>query len=298
MSVRGQEMQWGRLLEAAQTLMDFAVAMGAARPVCNLSVGELLDEFETAKRKAGRSDRYLRQMRTSTRAVLGSRMGRPLAELATKEIDSALGGLPVAPRTVRTYFTDVRTLLNFAVRRQYLTSNPAAVIDPPTVAAEPPKIHGPQEAKAILDTALKVHPRFCRRLAVRYFAGLRSAEAFRLAEDEIKVAQGVVEVLAAKAKTRRRRLVEIQPNLKAWLAVTEPGPVGRTSGLASRIAREAGVEWHRNVTRHSFCSYHLAHFQSAARTALEAGHSEAVLFGHYRELVTREAAAAFFSVVP
>ena len=58
------------------------------------------------------------------------------------------------------------------------------------------------------------------------------------------------------------------------------------------------VPWPHNATRHSFVSYHLSHFQSAAKTALEAGHSEAMLFGHYRELVTEQDAAEFWSLTP
>lgn len=60
----------------------------------------------------------------------------------------------------------------------------------------------------------------------------------------------------------------------------------------------SGILWPHNVTRHTFCSYHLAAFGSAAQTALEAGHSEAILFTHYRELVTPEAASKFWSIRP
>lgn len=35
-----------------------------------------------------------------------------------------------------------------------------------------------------------------------------------------------------------------------------------------------------------------------ARTALEAGHAEAMLFAHYRALVTRSQAVSYFGVVP
>lgn len=42
----------------------------------------------------------------------------------------------------------------------------------------------------------------------------------------------------------------------------------------------------------------LAHFGNAAKTALEAGHSEAMLFRVYREVVTPEAAAAFWAIRP
>jgi hypothetical protein len=58
------------------------------------------------------------------------------------------------------------------------------------------------------------------------------------------------------------------------------------------------VPWPSNVTRHSFCSYHLAQFGSASKTALEAGHSEAMLFAHYREVVSPAEAAAFWQIRP
>ena len=140
------------------------------------------------------------------------------------------------------------------------------------------------------------HPAFCRTLAVRYFSGLRSAEAFRLSEAEIK--GNYIEVTAAKSKTRRRRLVAITPNLRVWLALGGVLPSGRSTGEIARVAARAKVPWPANVTRHSFCSYHLAEHGNAGRTALEAGHSEQMLFAHYREVCTKAAAQEFFAIVP
>jgi hypothetical protein len=66
----------------------------------------------------------------------------------------------------------------------------------------------------------------------------------------------------------------------------------------AQAVKESGVNWPQNVTRHSFVSYHLAQFQNAGKTALEAGHSEQMLFNHYRELVTSDEAAAFWAITP
>ena len=285
-----------KLREAAQLILTFTELHGAARPDAALTVGELLDEFLTAKARTGRSVRYLRQMRTAINRVLREQRGRAVATVTTRELEAALAARKVSPRTVKSYLSDVRTLLGFAVRRGYLARNAAAPIDAPRCPPKPPALHTPAEVRRILATARASHPAFCRTLAVRYFSGLRSAEAFRLSEAEIK--GNYIEVTAAKSKTRRRRLVEITPNLRAWLAVGGELHTGRTSGLASRVAKLAGVAWPGNVPRHSFCSYHLAHFGNAGRTALEAGHSEQMLFAHYREIVTREAANEFWSIVP
>jgi hypothetical protein len=58
------------------------------------------------------------------------------------------------------------------------------------------------------------------------------------------------------------------------------------------------VEWKHNALRHSFISYRLAEIQDTAKVALEAGNSPAMIFAHYRELVTPEDAAAWFAVTP
>ena len=57
-------------------------------------------------------------------------------------------------------------------------------------------------------------------------------------------------------------------------------------------------KWKRNGLRHSFCSYRLAVTSDAAKTALEAGNSPAMVFRHCRELVTDQEAAEWFAVMP
>jgi integrase len=59
------------------------------------------------------------------------------------------------------------------------------------------------------------------------------------------------------------------------------------------------LPWPPNALRHSFASYHLAHFQDAAKLALELGHTnQHLLFRHYRELVKPASAAKYWSIVP
>jgi integrase len=77
-----------------------------------------------------------------------------------------------------------------------------------------------------------------------------------------------------------------------------------TSADSIRIGRPAtakasGIAWPSNVLRHSFASYHLAKFKNAGQTAAELGHAgAAMLYQHYRELVTPEAAAQWWQIMP
>jgi hypothetical protein len=64
--------------------------------------------------------------------------------------------------------------------------------------------------------------------------------------------------------------------------------------------RDAGItDWPDNALRHSFASYHLAHFKDAAALALEMGHTDSgMIFSNYRQLVRPADAARYWSITP
>ena len=61
----------------------------------------------------------------------------------------------------------------------------------------------------------------------------------------------------------------------------------------------AGLSKLCNVLRHSFCSYHVALHQDAAKTALLMQHTnQAMLYRHYKGLALRADAERYFSIKP
>jgi integrase len=265
---------------------------------CGRTVIELVNEFLLAKARAGRSDRYLRQLRVSLGNFKMGRGRKSIVEVTAVELERWIQSQNWAPKTARNYLADVGVLYNFAKRRGYVDRNPAAGVELPVIdSGGTIHVHTPDQVRKVLEALRRADLDVCRRVAVRYFAGVRSAEANRLTEADLKLEQGFLEVPAVKSKTRARRLVTIQPNLAAWLALG-----GELRGMSDTTVREklalAKVEWSHNVTRHSFVSYHLAAFNNAGRTALEAGHSETMLFKHYRALVTPAAAKEFWEIRP
>jgi len=213
-----------------------------------------------------------------------------------KWLDSA----EVSPRTMRGRIQYIRALFKFAQRRGYVQRNPALALELPREEPKEPGagIHTPDQVKAVLAAALEQDPGTAKALAIRYFAGLRSAELERLEpEKEINLERRRILITAAKSKTRRHRFVRIQDNLVTWLALEADIP-GDLEKRITLVWQKAEVSWPHNVTRHSFCSYHLAHFQNAAKSALQAGHSEQMLFSKYHDLVMPEAAAEYWAIVP
>ena len=83
----------------------------------------------------------------------------------------------------------------------------------PKLPDNPPEIFTVDELSTLLEKATGVVP----MIAIGAFAGLREAEIQRLDWNEIDLIRGHIEVTAAKAKSARRRIVPIQPNLAAWL---------------------------------------------------------------------------------
>ena len=60
----------------------------------------------------------------------------------------------------------------------------------------------------------------------------------------------------------------------------------------------AAVEWKQNALRHSAISYRVAETGDVNCIALESGNSPAMIFQHYRELVTPEDALLWFAIAP
>ncbi len=197
----------------------------------------------------------------------------------------------------------VRTLLKWAQKRGHL---PDGSLPTDKLEISAPADDGiidiftPAELGRLLNAA---KPEMVPYLALGAFAGCRTAETVRLDWADIKLERGFVEVGAAKAKTAARRLIPVLPALAAWLA-----PIRQASGpvlpfldigkQVSRLCRAAGVTWKINALRHSFISYRVASLQDVAQVALEAGNSPAMIFAHYRELVTPDEAKAWFAVLP
>jgi integrase len=141
-------------------------------------------------------------------------------------------------------------------------------------------------------------------VALGAFAGLRRAELERLDWSDVHFDSDLIEVTAEKAKTARRRFVRMQPNLREWLL-----PVHQHRGRVVcdnfrkqfDAAREAAkiTEWPDNALRHSFASYHLAHYKDSAALALEMGHTDSgMLFEHYRQLVKPKDAERYWNIRP
>ena len=262
-----------------------------------------LDRFLAAKDADGSRPRYVNDLRARLGRFVQDFPDRTVASVTAGEVGDWLGGLAVAPLTRNTFWLRLSAFWTFAASRGWAPENILAAVPKAKVRADG---HGigilkPEELARVLEAAA---PETLPYWLLGAFAGLRSAELERLEWSDIHFESGLVEVPALKSKTASRRFVEIQPNLAQWLA-PYAGHQGKVTprGLRHRLPRDrqAGrlTHWPSNALRHSFASYHLAHFQNAAALALQLGHTDQdLIFRHYRELVRPTAAARYWSIVP
>ena len=242
-----------------------------------------------------------------------------IARVTTADVQAWLDGREAAPRSVKNFRAAASGLFKFAEARGYIAKgeNPVAGTERIKIRnSEPIAIFTPAELRRLLAAAKND---FKPVIALQAFAGLRSAEVMRLDWRDVKLSRGHIELGANKTKTAARRLVPISANLREWLAphAKKTGRVfahtrayfhvlqrdtaaatGHEADEKTGRAALAAVEWKQNALRHSAISYRVAETGDVNRIALESGNSPAMIFQHYRELVTPEDAMQWFAIAP
>jgi integrase len=271
---------------------------------CKVTVADLVVELIEAKRRDGRSEIYLRDLRNILAIFCRDFGERPVAGITVEELDNWLRALPGSPKTRTNFRANVGVLFSYAARRRMIDFNPVLHTAKPKLPDNPPEIFHVDELWALLEAASRVAPDVVAMLAIGAFAGLRDAEIKRLDWSEVDLARGHIEVKAAKAKSARRRIVPIQPNLAVWLRPYS-GMTGRLlptgyRGSLDRVRKAASLaRWPQNGLRHSFASYRLAACHDAPRVAAELGHtSPQMLYSTYREIVLPSEAERYWKLVP
>lgn len=261
----------------------------------NVSLRQALDAFLESKSSRGCKPRYLVALRSTLGNLARSAPG-PLSALTQEQLQAFVFAADIAPRTRLGRFIDARTFISWCMRRKLIEASPMASLERPIVDQKAPGIHTPSQVAEVMGQAWSMDKPLARLLAVQYFAGLRPSEALRLVEGDLGL---YVEVRSENAKSRKRRLVKVSDNLRAWLALPGELPLSNVVKRLRQVRDAAKVPWPHDATRHSFASYHLAMYRDAAATAHELGHhNQQMLFAHYRELVTAEAAEAFWKIKP
>lgn len=257
-----------------------------------------------AKRQAGRRKRTVQQLEYSLNSMLATLGPVACSSIMAEQVEAWLGGQGWAPRTRLGRWIDAQTFFAFALRKGWVLSNPALAMEKPQVEHGAPGILTVPQVQRLLAACRKVCPEALPFFIIGLFSGLRPSEIMTLEWERVR--NGHISVESVHSKTRRRRLIPIQPNLAEWLELGGDLPplnwqrrwdrVRKAGGFAIRGKRK-GEPWPHDCMRHSFCTYALPVF-GVKDTALWAGHSEDVLLRDYAERVTKEEAKKFWALMP
>ena len=263
-------------------------------------LADLGAEFLASRQAIGVSSRYISTVEYTMRSLVTAFKDTSLDNLEAAGLDRWMDERDLSNRSKNTYRTILACFGNFLKKRNYLPQDRPTVFDGMCVwkdEVKPVEIFTVEEMGNLLGSAQENVIPF---LVLGAFAGMRSAEIFRLDWKHILFKRGFIECAAEMTKTRQRRLVPISENLRAWLEpiAAESGLVIPTCETVKTTILKLGVPWKRNALRHSYISNRLALVPDTARVALECGNSPNVIFKHYRELVTPEQAKKWFNIFP
>ncbi len=214
-----------------------------------------------------------------------------------------------------------RTFFAFCVSRGWTATNPVPIAAKKRTRGhriakrKAPAIMLPADVEKFLHKIEEVAAPILPFWLVKFFAGVRDAEAGRLDWSMIDLKNGFIKLPAEITKTGDQRKVKIEPILADWLA-----PYAKKSGPLSpgvtpsryyykkvlrhlRKPEEKGGKpqafiFPSNAARHSFATYHLFHFRNPGETAMQLGHKSnpAMLWEHYANPAAEEHSAAFWEI--
>ena len=279
----------------------------------------------------------IRRISKSTMSGYTSNVGRfvterataPLVSITRDEVSAWLANPEWSPNTYNSYLTSLNTFFKWCADTGKIVKAPTATLKKIKRSAMPnhdqsPVILDADKAKRLLRATMTRDPGLLPYVVTGLFGGLRpESEAEKLPACDVN---GQILVRGTHAKDRKRRYVEIHPTLKAWLdlggdfATVDGDKIKPVKNLRKRfeLIREAAgliriereglgrqqtkkivnTGWADDCLRHSFASHYLPAF-GAEKTTAQLGHADyAMLFQHYRALVTNDDAAAYWSLTP
>lgn len=251
--------------------------------------------------KKNRSESHLRDLKSTLRrmAALHDKL---VCDITHREIDGALAGSTPASRNA--HLRNLRAIFNYGIKKEYLIDNPIARLDFAEIERKQIEILAPEQAEKLMKLS---DPGLVPYMAIGLFAGVRPHEIRRMEWRDVDLEKGEIVIRSEVAKTRQKRAIAIEANLRAWLAPhkgKDNAPIVSPVNLRSRlrlVRKSAGfATWHQDIMRHSYASYWLARPGADHKTLMLAlGHTTtAMLFEHYYGHASAPVAAKYWKIMP
>jgi integrase len=267
-----------------------------------------------AEAKARRSPSYRRELKYTV-PRFEPLHNKLVSRVTPAQIDEQTAAMTPSARNAK--LRVLRAAFNFGIKRDYLTRNPIDKLDFESLPISEVEILSPKEAAALM-TAAAESPDLLAYHALGMFAGIRPDELLRLNWSDVDLVERHILIRSEVAKNHRRRIIEIEPNLAAWLRICKSsGAVtpaknlrsrlrkirwNAAESLASRATADAAAHlyrWTQDIMRHSFASYWLALHGDINKLTIMMGHANAtMLWKHYHKAAKKTDAEKYSKIGP
>jgi integrase len=305
--------------EAIQLLKRHAVEHGLRRPKLRDLAEEWIDRWQEQHRSVSLAklfEEYLESRSEDSQKHQQGRLqrlhARKVSTLTKEEIEDAFWKLP--PASFNAHLRRVRSVLAFGVKHGYLSRDPALLVQQIKRPRQSVKILPVETVELMFRTAQASVAEVLPFLCVSLFTGARPEEISKLLGNDFNLEDKVPRIRPEISKTNRHRIINLSENLIAWLA-TFPRREGRrvmagwtraTLGAARhrlwQLMREKQADLPRhaphNALRHCCVSHYLCLHGSIDQLLLQSGHSRAVMFEHYLNIVAKSDAEKYWNLRP
>lgn len=305
------------IVSAARHYAEFREQQDASNSCPDIAIPVLVEEFIAHLKLEEKSDRDIYDVQSRLRRFAKA-FQCSIQSITTQDLDRYLKEGDFQKKTRRNNRTSIVRLFSYARSKSYLPRNVDTNAHYTTTfkakkrERKAVEIYSVPQMKLLLS---KIDRSVLPFVTLAAFAGLRSAEIARLDWGNVQFERdgGVIDLTSELTKTGTRRLVDIQPVLRAWLK-----PIAKETGNVmgvrdeyhlSKRFRIAVQNLHEakepfifsplhNGFRHSFISYFYALTSDVKETAKQAGNSPEIIFESYNEPVTKEQGVNWFSLTP
>ena len=233
--------------------------------------------WESVEARAGRRPTTMRDLRHYVRRMLKIEgfAQLPLRAMTAGQcremLHQAFGHSPHAYRKGRAI---LHSIFAHGIRREWCDGNPVARIEVPPVQEKPIEPLSNEEVGRLRETVEMRRFRDMRfSLSLLLYSGVRPAEVERLRPEDVCWEERQVIIRPQRSKTGGGRVVPLRalPGLRAKDCRVPRNWQNRWLALR----RAAGfTHWVPDVCRHTFASYHAAHFRNLTELQLEMGHRD------------------------
>lgn len=229
---------------------------------------------------------------------------RSINSITADEIEDWLDERDYSPVTWNNKLRLLNVLWNFALesRNKWVKENVPNQIDRRPIKDEEVEAFSLAQASATLRCAHDAIPRLLPYVVIGMFCGLRRSELQRADWSDIDWETRSLRVRVEKSRSASSRYVHLEDVAIDWLE-----PIARAAGPICTAAhtrrddlkqlRAMTFDWHGNIFRHSFGTYHYRGFNDPQKTIVEMGHTTvAMLHKHYKRPIPQTTAMSYWQL--